>query len=106
MEPTCKAFLWDHEPNRHSTARKTLEENRAVSRAQHTGLPAGGRYLSTSYSRRGRGSGSIRRGRSGLGAASAGARRLELLCKARTDAEPAEGGPGHRGGCCPEWGVG
>lgn len=67
------------------------EPNKRQSSGGNTahGLPAGGRYLSSCYSRLGRGSGSVSSGRSGLGAASAGAGRLGLLCKARTDTEPA-----------------
>lgn len=88
-DPTCAQVFVTVNLTETAHHGKALEETRAVRKSTAHGLPAGGRYLSSGYSRLGRGSGSVSSGRSGLGAASAGAGRLGLLCKARTDTEPA-----------------
>lgn len=88
-DPTCGQVFVTVNLTETAQHGKALEETHAVRKSTAHGLPAGGRYLSSGYSRLGRGSGSVSSGRSGLSAASAGAGQLGLLCKARTDTEPA-----------------
>lgn len=91
MEPTCvKAFLCDHEPNRHSTARKTLEENRAQQEHSTPGCPRAAvtyppatRAVAAARGPSGEaGQGSARR-RPGLGGSSSSARRGQTLSPRR-----------------------